>query len=98
MTPNSISKAAGLDAEQFCYLTTIGRVSGREHMIQIWFALSSTSLLMLAGKRARSHWLQNAVKHPRVTIRLGDRIFEADARIVEDPEEDSLARRLLRDK
>jgi hypothetical protein len=26
-------------AEPFCYLTTVGRVSGRPHTIEIWFAL-----------------------------------------------------------
>jgi hypothetical protein len=38
------------------------------------------------------------LKHPHVTIRISDRVFEADARIVEGAEEDALARRLLRDK
>ena len=26
-------------AEQYCYLTTTGRVSGRPHEIEIWFAV-----------------------------------------------------------
>jgi deazaflavin-dependent oxidoreductase (nitroreductase family) len=91
MTSKSISEAMELGAERHCYLTTVGRVSGREHRIEIWFALSGTTLLMLSGNRYRSHWLRNAVKHPRVTIRLRDRIFEADARIVEDAEEEARA-------
>src|ERR1700704_3010939 len=98
MTSRSTSEAAGLGAEQYCYLTTVGRVSGREHTIEIWFALSGTSLLMLSGDRDRADWVRNALKHRRVTIRLSDRVFEADARIVEAAEEAALARRLLRDK
>lgn len=92
------SSAAALGAEQYCYLTTVGRVSGREHTIEIWFALSGSTLLMMSGNRERSHWVQNILKHPRVTIRLGDHVFVADARVVEDAEEDALARRLLQDK
>jgi deazaflavin-dependent oxidoreductase (nitroreductase family) len=94
----SINEAAGLSDEQHCYLTTVGRVSGRKHTIEIWFALSGSSLFMLSGNRDRSDWVRNAMKHPRVTIRIRDRVFEADARIIEDAEEDALARRLLRDK
>ncbi len=98
MTPKSISEAAGRSAEQYCYLTTVGRVSGRAHTIEIWFALSGARLFMLSGNRDRSDWVRNARKHPRVTIRIGDCVFEADARMVEDAEEDALVRRLLRDK
>src|SRR5689334_19678793 len=98
MPSKSISDAAGLAREQYCYLTTVGRVSGREHTIEIWFALSGASLFMLSGNRDRSDWVRNALKHRRVKIRIGDRVFAADARIVEDAQEDALARRLLRDK
>ena len=42
--------------------------------------------------------VRNALKHPRVTIRLSDRVYEADARLVDDAKEDALARRLIRDK
>lgn len=98
MVSTSISEAAALSAEPYCYLTTLGRVSGRAHEIEIWFAVSGASIFMLSGNQDRSHWVRNAVKHPRVSIRIRDRIFEGDARIVVDAEEDALARRLLHDK
>ncbi len=28
--------------EDFCYLTTTGRISGRAHTIEIWFAFMNT--------------------------------------------------------
>ena len=37
--------------EQFCYLTTRGRISGRAHRIEIWFALDAATLYMLSGGR-----------------------------------------------
>jgi deazaflavin-dependent oxidoreductase (nitroreductase family) len=98
MTSNSTDEASGLGAEQYCYLTTVGRVSGREHTIEIWFALSGTTLLMMSGSRDRAHWVRNVMQHPRVSIRLGNRLFQADGRIVEAAEEDALARQLLQDK
>ncbi len=40
-----------LAGEQYCYLTTTGRVTGRPHTIEIWFALDGGTLYMLAGGR-----------------------------------------------
>jgi hypothetical protein len=37
--------------EDFCYPTTIGRVSGRPHTIEIWFAIEGHTLYMLSGGR-----------------------------------------------
>jgi hypothetical protein len=34
-----------------CYLTTTGRVSGRPHTIEIWFALQDRTLYVLSGWR-----------------------------------------------
>ncbi len=34
-----------LDAEQFCYLTTIGRVTGRPHEIENWCSQSAPLIL-----------------------------------------------------
>jgi deazaflavin-dependent oxidoreductase (nitroreductase family) len=84
--------------EQFCYLTTRGRVTGREHTIEIWFGLGGGTLYMLSGGRDRSDWVRNARKTPDVRVRIGDRTFEGRARIVEDAGEDALARRLLLEK
>ena len=35
-----------LKDKDFCYLTTTGRVSGRQHTIEIWFALEGKILYM----------------------------------------------------
>jgi hypothetical protein len=50
--------------EDFCYLTTIGRVSGRSHTIEIWFALNERTLYMLSGGRDKSDWVKNAIRSP----------------------------------
>ena len=89
-----------LASEDFCYLTTTGRVTGRTHEIEIWFeiGLEGRTLYMLAGDGDRSDWVKNLRRDPRVTVRLGAECFEGLARVVKDPEEDEVARRLLVEK
>ena len=38
-----------LGALDYCYLTTVGRVSGDAHEIEIWFALNDGILYLLSG-------------------------------------------------
>jgi deazaflavin-dependent oxidoreductase (nitroreductase family) len=81
--------------ESYCYLTTTGRVSGEPREIEIWFGLQGSTLYLLSGGRDRSNWVRNLIADPAVGVRIGDRSFDGRARIVDDPEEDSLARRLV---
>ena len=84
-----------LAAEQYCYLTTTGRVSGEPRTIEIWFAIEGETLYMLSGGRDGSHWVKNIRHTPAVTTRIGDRHLAGEARLVTDDVEDVLARRLL---
>ena len=84
-----------LGSEQYCYLTTTGRVSGEPREIEIWFALEGSSLYMLSGGGNRSHWVRNLMRDPRVIVRIGDSSFDGRARIVTDPGEDARARELV---
>ena len=86
---------AGVD---FCYLTTTGRVTGRPHTVEIWFALHGSTVYILSGGLDRSDWVKNALKEPRVSFKIREFDFEARARRVRDAEEDALARKLLFDK
>jgi deazaflavin-dependent oxidoreductase (nitroreductase family) len=84
--------------EDFCYLTTTGRVSGRSHTIEIWFALNEQTLYMLSGGRDKSDWVKNALNTPAVNVKINDTIFSGQARLVNDTEEDALARKLVFEK
>lgn len=84
-----------LAEEQYCYLTTTGRVSGEPREIEIWFGLEGSTLYMLSGGRGRSNWVRNLIAEPRVEVRIADRTLAGLARVVEDPDEDERARRLL---
>ena len=81
--------------EEYCYLTTAGRATGRPHEIEIWFAVEGGTLYMLSGGGDRSDWVKNLRKEPAVTVRIAEQVFEGKARVVEDADEDELARRLL---
>ena len=84
--------------EQYCYLTTRGRVTGRSHRIEIWFATDQGTLYMLSGGGTRSDWVKNLSLKPAVTVEVGTRTFAGRARVVADSAEDELARALLYDK
>jgi deazaflavin-dependent oxidoreductase (nitroreductase family) len=88
----------GLAGEDFCYLTTTGRVTGNLHTIEIWFVLEGHTLYMLSGGRGSSDWVKNISRTPRVTVRIREYSFRGYGRVVEDPEEDALARKLLLEK
>ena len=81
-----MSELRALAEEDFCYLTTTGRVTGRPHEIEMWFSLvpQAQTLYMLSGGRDRSDWVRNLRQDPE--------LFSRDA------EEDELARRLLVEK
>src|SRR3712207_2748117 len=81
--------------EDFCYLTTTGRVTGRAHTIEIWFALEGERLYMLSGGGAESDWVKNVLRTPAVTVRIGAMTWAGRARVVTDGAEDARARRIV---
>ena len=88
-----------LAGEDFCYLTTTGRVSERPHTIEIWFALDGRTLYMLSGGRDKADWVRNIARSPQVQVRIGTTLFDGQARLVgAHTEEDARAHKLVTDK
>lgn len=81
--------------EDFCYLTTIGRRSGKPHTIEIWFARENGNLYLLSGGGDSADWVRNLRKTPAVRVRIGSRTVAGRAREINASDEDTLARRLL---
>lgn len=81
--------------EDFCYLTTTGRVTGRPHTIEIWFAIDRHTLYMLSGGGTSADWVKNLLRAPEVTVRIKDTAFAGRGRVVADADEDALARRIV---
>ena len=84
--------------EDYCYLTTTGRVSGEPREIEIWFGLDGAAVYLLSGGGDRSNWVRNLRRDPAVTVRIAGTTWPGRARIVEDADEDERARSLLVDK
>jgi deazaflavin-dependent oxidoreductase (nitroreductase family) len=91
------NKLAELKNEDYCYFTTVGRVTGNPHEIEIWFGLNNSTLYLMSGD-GQSDWVKNLRKNPAVKVRIAKQNFNATARIVEDEAEQILARNLLADK
>ena len=68
-----------------CYLETIGRVSGRPHEIEIWFAADGDTIWMLSGGMDRSDWVRNLQHNPAVRVRIAGEWLTGRAAIVTDP-------------
>ena len=83
--------------EDYCYLTTTGRVSGKPHEIEIWFAMEDYTLYMLSGGGDRADWVKNIRQNPETMVRIAGTVFEGRGRSV-DGVEDELARKLLFEK
>jgi deazaflavin-dependent oxidoreductase (nitroreductase family) len=94
----SLAPFERLADEDFCYLTTVGRNSGKPHTIEIWFARENGNLYLLSGGGDSADWVRNLRKTPAVKVRIGSRTIVARAREVTAQDEDMLARRLLDEK
>jgi deazaflavin-dependent oxidoreductase (nitroreductase family) len=81
--------------ESFCYVTTKGRRSGRDHTIEIWFGAKDSTIYLLSGGGDRSDWVRNLLADPSVTVRIGELMLAGAARRVSDPDEDFAARRIV---
>ena len=100
--PDLAAQLAAHVDDDFCYLTTRGRVTGNPHEIEIWFALDTeapTTLFLMAGGGDESDWVRNLRAEPAVTVRVGDTTYAARARVVDAAsDEEERARTLVHDK
>ena len=69
----------GLNNHHYAYLTTVGRVTGRPHRIEIWFVMISRSMWVLSGGGRNSDWVQNLIADPELVVEVGDGRWTAQA-------------------
>lgn len=68
---------------EYLYLTTTGRITGEPREIEIWFVESEGKLYVLAEHFRDAQWVKNIERNSQVRIRLGERQFEATARVLD---------------
>jgi deazaflavin-dependent oxidoreductase (nitroreductase family) len=84
-----------LSKEEYCYLTTKGRKTGRPHEIEIWFGVQGNSIYLLSGGGSDSDWVKNLRADPHVTVCIGKQVFQGIAQTKENSKEESIARPML---
>jgi deazaflavin-dependent oxidoreductase (nitroreductase family) len=84
-----------LAGEDFAYLTTTGRKSGKPHRIEIWFAIENGRMFMLSGGGDRADWVKNIRRDAKVRVQVGSQSTAARARVARAGAEDQHARELL---
>ena len=82
-------------SDDFCYLTTSGRRTGKPHTIEIWFVVEGAAVYMLAEGGERADWVRNIRQNSAVLLRLGEQTRPAIGRIVDDRVEADPIRQLL---
>jgi deazaflavin-dependent oxidoreductase (nitroreductase family) len=85
------------EKEDYCYLTTRGRVTGKPHEIEIWFVVHEEAIYIMSGGMDKSDWVKNLLKEPNVSIRIAGQTFAAIASVGVTSQE-NLIRNKMADK
>jgi deazaflavin-dependent oxidoreductase (nitroreductase family) len=88
-SPSSSSKASSFAGEQYLYLTTRGRKTGRPREIEIWFTERAGRFYVIA-EYATSHWVENLRVHPEAEVRVAGGRFHARARVLSEDDDGEL--------
>lgn len=88
-------------AEEFLYLTTIGRVSGKAREVEIWFVENDGKYYVLAEHRENADWVKNISRNRYVHVRIGQRGIDAAARVLDakqDRDAYAIVQQLMKEK
>jgi len=77
--------------QQYLYLTTRGRKSGKPREIEIWFTQHNRNYYVIA-EFPTSQWAQNLQANPQVEVRVGSKNFRAMARVISGESEPEVHR------
>ena len=82
------------NTEKLIYLTTIGRKTGKEHTVEIWFAYDDWRIY-LSHEGDYTDWMKNITKNENVKFRIGPIRFTGKARIITEISEMKKAKNAL---
>ena len=88
MMDSKIQKA--LETDKVIDITTIGRKTGKERRIEIWFHNMDGRFYITGRPGRKRDWYQNMVAHPQFTFHLKERVtadLPATARPITDASE-----------
>lgn len=76
-----------LNAVHILVLVTRGRNSGLPRYTPVEYRRHGSKIYLVSAWGAKTNWVQNLLKHPLVTVQLGQRTQAARAQLVTDPSE-----------
>lgn len=80
---SAVDPLEGWEAWRYCYLSTVGRRTGKTHRIEIWFVVRDGALWLLTEGHGKADWVANLRVHPHATVELGERRLAVEATIAE---------------
>ena len=57
----------------YCYLTTVGRVTGNPHTVELWFVLDGGCVYLIHERESAADWVRTIERNSDVTLRIGSR-------------------------
>lgn len=83
--------------EEFIYLTTIGRKTGKSHTVELWFALAEGKIY-LSHEGKYTDWMKNITKNEQVDVRIGSLNLKANAKVAKEAAARESGKRALYEK
>jgi deazaflavin-dependent oxidoreductase (nitroreductase family) len=80
------SALARLNRARTAVLTHLGRKSGKAYRVTVWFTVDG-SHVNLQTMSMKHQWTQNVLANAKVSLKVGDRVIDGEARQVTDPAE-----------
>ncbi len=82
------------EREQFLYLITTGRKTGKPHRIEIWFVARDGKYYLVSEHGDRSHWVQNLKSDPKMSFSVGKNTYRGLGRVIDRKKESELAAKI----
>jgi deazaflavin-dependent oxidoreductase (nitroreductase family) len=82
---------------QYIYITTKGRRTGKPHTVQVWFAYADGKIY-LSHEGAYTDWMKNLEKNEKVNGKIANMNFEAKAKIVGESNSREIGKKALYEK
>jgi deazaflavin-dependent oxidoreductase (nitroreductase family) len=85
-SPDAFMSSATIESltgEQVLHLTTVGRVTGQSHEIEIWFILCREKFYLFSERGEAAGWVKNLQRSSNVSIRIGERRIKAVAKVLD---------------
>ena len=90
-------KSEALQKAKVAYLTTIGRRTGAEHSVELWFSFAA-GRIFLSHEGNYTDWMKNIASNKHVRIRIGKVTLDGYAMILGDGESNEVGKRALYEK